>query len=100
MSNLLELSLNYESFSVSKIDNISDLEEYINKKTDRIKLGYKMIETIQEIFNDNGLRQKETLPKTPNSLSSNNNLNSFNSRNINNLNKVKSFIISSEFVRV
>ena len=55
LSKLLELSLNYESFIVNKTDNISELEDYIKKKLDRIVLGYEMINK----FKDDILVDKE-----------------------------------------
>ena len=44
LSSLLEASLNYESFTVSKVNSLNDLNQYINKKVDRIKLAYKMLD--------------------------------------------------------
>lgn len=52
-SKLLELSLNYESFIINKIDNISELEEYIKKKMDRIKSGYDFTNEIKDELNKN-----------------------------------------------
>ena len=52
-SKLLELSLNYESFIINKTDNISELEEYIKKKMDRIKSGYDFTNEIKNELDKN-----------------------------------------------
>jgi len=52
LSSLLEASLNYESFTIAKIDSLNDLHNYINKKVNRIEQGYKMMEEIK-IYLDN-----------------------------------------------
>ena len=44
LSTLLEGSLNYESFTISKVNSLNDLDQYLNKKVDRIKLAYNMID--------------------------------------------------------
>ena len=73
-SKLLEVSLNYESFMINKTDNISELEDYIKKKLDRIKLGYEMLEEIKKEF-----LARQTIEITS-------------------INKIKSFFISKKFV--
>ena len=52
ISNLLEQLLNYESFTISKIHNLKELEDYINIRKDRIKFMFEISEKIKSKLNN------------------------------------------------
>ena len=52
-SNLLEQSISYESFVVSKVNNLSDLKEYIINKLNRVKMIFTMMEMFGNSFYNN-----------------------------------------------
>ena len=53
-SNLLEQSISYESFIVSKVNNLNDLKEYIINKINRVKMIFNMIDLFSNsYFNNN-----------------------------------------------
>ena len=53
-SNLLEQSISYESFIVSKVNNLNDLKEYIINKINRVKMIFTMIDLFSNsYFNNN-----------------------------------------------
>ena len=43
LSYILEEAIHYESFLIAKISNIKDLEDFINRKSDRIKMMFDMV---------------------------------------------------------
>jgi hypothetical protein len=47
LSNLLEESISYESFTLSKIQNLNELEKFIISKTERIERLFSIIENIK-----------------------------------------------------
>lgn len=59
ISNLLEQLLNYESFTISKIHNIKELEDYIKIRTDRIKFMFQISETIKTKINNVDINVQE-----------------------------------------
>ena len=52
-SNLLEQSISYESFVVSKVNNLSDLKDYILNKLGRVKMIFSMMEMFGNSFYNN-----------------------------------------------
>ena len=52
-SNLLEESIHYESFVVSKINNLNDLKEFIINKINRVKMIFNIIENFNNSYSDN-----------------------------------------------
>jgi hypothetical protein len=58
LSNIFEKSLNIDSFLVSKINNMCDLKQFIDKKINRLREAYKIKNTINfplNITNENDL---------------------------------------------
>ena len=53
LTNLLEQSINYESFVVSKINNLNDLKEYIINKVNRVKMIFRMLDIFSESKSNN-----------------------------------------------
>lgn len=53
LTNLLEQSINYESFVVSKINNLNDLKEYIINKVNRVKMIFTMLDIFSESNSNN-----------------------------------------------
>ena len=52
-TNLLEHSISYESFVISKINDIHGLEEYIKQKCIRVKMIFEMINDFIQNYNSN-----------------------------------------------
>tara|TARA_B100001121_G_scaffold310514_1_gene342018 strand:+ start:3817 stop:6369 length:2553 start_codon:yes stop_codon:yes gene_type:complete len=55
LSNLLEESISYESFIVSKVNNLSDLKDYLVNKVKRIKMIFTMVEVFKNSYFNNNL---------------------------------------------
>ena len=53
ISNLIEESLNYESFIVSKVNNLKDLKNYLMNKIKRIKMIFNMLELFENSYYNN-----------------------------------------------
>lgn len=54
-SNLLEQSISYESFIVSKINNLNDLKDFLLNKMERVKIIFSMLEIFSNSFTNNNI---------------------------------------------